>query len=182
MNYINVLRCFPINLRSRIEFEIKENNMEEDLEEIRIRLNLPVIIKSSIKEAVSCYIVTSEDINETLQKVCENSIYAYQKQISSGYVTISGGNRVGIVGSGVFKDDKIINLNYISGLNFRISRQVLGCSNSVIEDIINRKTNNIYNTLIISAPGMGKTTLLKDIVKKISDGLVDFKRINNKRN
>lgn len=175
MNYDNILRCFSSDLRKVIEKEIVENDMENNAEEVRIRLNLPVIIRSTLQEKVLKYKATQEDINETLQKICENSLYAYQKQIASGYITIYGGNRVGIVGSGVIKEDHIINLNYISGLNFRISRQVLGCSSSIIEDIINRKTNNIYNTLIISSPGMGKTTLLKDIIKKISDGLTDFK-------
>ena len=79
------------------------------------------------------------------------------------------------MGSGVFKDNEIINLNYISSLNFRISRQVLGCSDAIIEEIINRKNNNIYNTLIMSPPGLGKTTLLKDIIKKISDGINGFR-------
>ena len=84
---------------------------------------------------------------------------------------MQGGNRIGIVGSGVFNEkNNIINLNYISSLNFRISRQVLGCSNSIMTEIWNSQKDNIYNTLIASAPGIGKTTLLKDITRNISNG------------
>lgn len=175
MNYEYVLNCFPDSFKRLIETTIIEKNIKSTIEEIRIRVNLPVIIKTSYEEIVLKYIVTIDDTTKILQKICENSLYAYQKQISNGYITIRGGNRVGVVGSGVIKDDEIVNLNYISGMNFRMSRQVFGCSDSVIEDIINREKNSIYNTLIISSPGMGKTTLLKDIIKKVSDGISGFK-------
>lgn len=175
MNYEYVFNCFPDSFKKLIETTIIEKNIKSTIEEIRIRVNLPVIIKTSYEEVVLKYIVTIDDITKILQKICENSLYAYQKQISNGYITIRGGNRVGVVGSGVIKDDEIVNLNYISGMNFRMSRQVFGCSDSVIEDIINREKNSIYNTLIISSPGMGKTTLLKDIIKKVSDGISGFK-------
>ena len=109
--------------------------------------------------------VSRREMIETLQIVCENSIYSYQKQICEGFITIKGGHRVGLVGSAVLKNDEIINLNYISGLNFRISREIYNCSDEIIEYILNIKRNSVYNTLIISPPGIGKTTLLRDIVR-----------------
>ncbi len=77
----------------------------------------------------------------------------------------------------MFQDEKLLNINYISSFNFRISRTIENCSNCIIEDILNRKINSVYNTLIASPPGLGKTTLLKDIIKRISNGLEGFNGI-----
>lgn len=65
-------------------------------------------------------------------------------------------------------------------MNFRISRQVLGCSNNILKHILNLKENTVYNTLIVSPPGSGKTTILRDIVRQISYGVkeMNFKGIN----
>ena len=72
-------------------------------------------------------------------------------------------------------EEKITNINYISNLNFRISRQVIGCSNRLLQYILDVENNNIYNSLIISPPGVGKTTILRDTIRKISDGMDQIK-------
>lgn len=167
MNIDDILKCFPNHIR-----ETLRNNIYTDiLEEIRVRNNLPLILKLGENEKVLEYKITTEDINYIFQKICENSIYTYQNQIANGFITIKGGNRVGIVGTAVIKDGQVTNLNYISSLNFRISRQIIGCSNSIINKIIDKDNNSIYNTLIISPPGIGKTTLLRDIIRNISNGI-----------
>ena len=66
------------------------------LEEIRLRVNKPIILKFNQTEKLFDYHVTTEDILETLRIICENSIYSYQNQICNGYITIKGGHRVGI--------------------------------------------------------------------------------------
>ena len=93
---------------------------------------------------------------------------------------MQGGHRVGITGNAVIKDGKIVNINYISSLNFRIAKQVLGCSNKIVQYIINTEENSVYNTLIVSPPGSGKTTILRDLVRKLSNGMeqINFKGIN----
>ena len=169
MDYDNIFKCFPVNLIK--EIESIDNFKCMAIEEIRIRLNLPVILNIGENEIVINHIINREEINYIIQRICDNYLYSYQTQIANGYITIKGGHRVGVVGSAVLKDGQVMNLNYISGLNFRISRQVKDCSVGVIDYVLDKKLNNIYNTLIISPPGLGKTTLLRDIVRKISDGL-----------
>lgn len=149
------------------------------LEEIRLRVSKPLLLKFSNSEVLIQYIVSTEDVLETLQNICENSIYSYQNQICSGFITVNGGHRVGIVGNVIMQNGKITNINYISSLNFRIARQVKGSSNKILKYILDMENNSIYNTLIVSTPGAGKTTILRDAVRKISTGIeeINFKGI-----
>lgn len=178
MNIDGILRYFPQKVQELIKNNINDEELEM-LEEIRVRNNLPLILKIGQAEKVIDHKITTEDINYIFQKICENSIYSYQKQIANGFITVQGGNRVGIVGTAVLDgNDKVINFNYISGLNFRISRQIIGCSNQIVDEIFNG-CGGIYNTLIISKPGIGKTTLLRDIVRNVSNGMPNkFKGMN----
>ena len=147
------------------------------IEEIRLRSNKPLMLKTGQETQVLDYIVKQQEILQAFERVCENSVYSYRRQICDGYITIRGGNRVGIVGSAVIDNGEVININYISSLNFRIARQKIGCSNFLIEDIIDFENNSIHNTLIVSPPGCGKTTLLRDIIRNISNGIpqISFK-------
>lgn len=177
MEEINqILQYFPRSVREQITTRINEQ-LAQYIEEIRIRNNKPIILKIAQEQMIINYNIQKEEINEIFQRICENSIYSYQKQISEGYITIRGGHRIGITGSAVIENDKVINLNYISSLNIRIAREKKESSKEIIQEIINFKENTIYNTLIISPPGGGKTTLLRDIIRKISNGIeeINFK-------
>lgn len=167
-----ILNSFPQILKQKI---IQENICS--IEEIRIRTAKPVILKSNINEKILDYVPTAETVLQILQKICDNSLYSYQSQICEGFITLKGGHRVGITGNAIIKEGKVTTLNYISSLNFRIARQVLNCSSKAIIHIINE--NTVWNTLIVSPPGLGKTTLLKDIIRKISNGIpeTNFKGI-----
>ena len=171
MNYNDILRYFPDKIRVVLENEINNNLV---IEEIRIRNSKPIILKLNNSEKIINYIVQTEDVLKILQSICENSIYSYQNQICEGFITIKGGHRIGITGSAVIENNKVKNINYISNLNFRIARQIIGCSNNIIKEIINKEENTIYNTLIVSPPGAGKTTLLRDIIRNLSNGTVEI--------
>ena len=173
----DILMYFPINIRNLIYSEIKN---EELIEEIRIRVNKAIILKFNDKDVIIKYFINQEEIIKILQSVCENSIYSYQHQIAEGFVTVKGGHRVGIAGSCVIENGKVININYINSLNFRIARQIFNVSENVLKYILDIKENTILNTLIVSKPGSGKTTLIKDIIRKISNGIeeLDFKGLN----
>ncbi len=165
-----VLEYIPISIKENLKSYTKYN-----IEEIRLRTNKPLLLKIGQETIIIDYIVKQEDILQAFEKICENSVYSYTKQICEGYITIKGGNRVGIVGSAVVNNGQIININYISSLNFRIANQKIGCSNNIIKNILNFENNSVYNTLIISPPGCGKTTMLRDIIRNISNGITGFK-------
>jgi len=167
-----VLEYLPVTIRDKIDpvpFDL--------IEEIRLRNNKPLMFKIGQETEIIDYIVKQQEILQAFERICENSVYSYRRQICDGYITIKGGNRVGIVGSAVIDNGQVINLNYISSLNFRIARQKIGCSDNIINDIIDETNKTIHNTLIVSPPGCGKTTILRDIVRNISNGIdeINFK-------
>ncbi len=170
-----VLRYFPTIISNNIENIINQNSdVEKQLQEIRMRCNNPIILKLSQKDIIVDYKIDQSEVLQTLEKLCENSIYAYKKQICEGFLTIKGGHRVGIAGTVVTENNDIINMKYITSLNFRIAREVLNCSKNVIGQIIDKENNTIFNTLIVSPPGKGKTTLLRDTIRNISNGIPEI--------
>ena len=163
-----IIEYFSNNIRVALQNEGLITS-QKNIEEIRLRANKPIILKTNETNITMKYIVKIEDILQTLERICENSIYAYQNQIVNGFITIKGGHRVGISGTTVIENGKVINVKYIQALNFRIAREIMGVSDNIMKYIINN--NYIYNTLIVSPPGAGKTTLLRDIIRNISNGI-----------
>lgn len=181
ININNILKCFPMKIVKKIdEFFMLNNTNLNILEEIRIRVNKPILLKLGQTESIIEYIVNSEEILEILQHICDNSIYSFQSQICNGYITLRGGHRVGIAGNVVVKDGKVINIAHISSINIRIAKQVIGASDKILKYVLEISKNSIYNTLIVSPPGAGKTTLIRDLVRRISNGIepLNFKGIN----
>lgn len=167
---IDVLEYFPNQIREKI---LQCNNLN-DLEEIRIRTNKNILLKVGQEEKKIDYCINTNEVLEILQRICDNSIYTYQSQICKGYITIKGGHRVGITGNVVEKEGQVINISHIYSLNFRIARQIINCSKPILQYILDVKNNNIYNTIILSPPGRGKTTILRDSIRNISDGIQEY--------
>lgn len=160
---MEILKYIPQNISDLIKIYIEKR--ENSLEEIRIRVGKPIILKFTNEEIKITYIPTTNDVLEIMQYICENSIYSYQEQICNGYINLKGGHRVGITGNVVFKEGKVVNINYISSLNFRIAKQILGVSNVLIKYLVDIKNNTIYNTLIVSPPGCRKNNYIKRFYK-----------------
>lgn len=151
------------------------------LQEIRMNIGQPLIFKVNGQEVIPdekgyvtnvmnrAFLVTEEILRNTFEFICRHSVYAYEEEIRQGFLTIEGGHRVGLAGQAVLEGNQIKNLKYISGLNIRLASQRKGCAQKVIDFII--QEGNIYNTLIISPPCCGKTTLLRDCIRMLSNGL-----------
>ena len=160
-----ILRILP----SYISNEIIKLNCSQNITEIRLRTKCKVIIICGKNEIVLSCIITPKAILDILLNVSKNSIYAIQNDINNGFVVIRGGHRIGISGEVVYVDEKIKNIKNICSLNIRVARQIYGCADSILPKIISG--NTFLNTLIVSPPGCGKTTLIRDIIRQISNGI-----------
>lgn len=172
---IMIVKSFPEGL-----VQVMNNINLEKIEEIRIRVDKPVILKCGLNEIVLKYKVNTDEILNILQSFCSNSIYTYQNQICGGFITIPGGHRVGVSGSVVVKDGRVSNITNLYSLNIRVAKEIPNCSMPLLQYVLDTTRNMVFNTLIVSSPGAGKTTMLRDIVNKISNGIpeINFKGIN----
>ncbi|MBE6008350.1 MAG: stage III sporulation protein AA, partial [Lachnospiraceae bacterium] len=121
----------------------------------------------------NAFIPSAKDIALTAEILGGYSLYAFDEEIKNGFITIEGGHRVGICGKVVADGGKIKTLRNISSLNFRLARQIKGCGDEALKYITYK--GRFFNTLIISPPGGGKTTVLRDVIRRVSDGFGDFK-------
>ena len=177
-NIDEILRYFP-NKIYQIFFNLFQENSKiaEELQEIRMRAERPIILKLRERDLILQYNITQAEILQIVERLCENSIYAYKNQICEGFITAKGGHRIGLTGSCVIENGKIINVKHISSLNFRIAREVLNCSTRVLREVIDIENKSIYNTILVAPPGRGKTTMLRDIIRRLSNGIdeINFK-------
>lgn len=162
----DILNILPVGLREYLTFMDLHG-----LEEIRLRAMKNVILYFGRMrgEYVTDYIITEGQLKEALEYISRFSLYAHEEDIRQGFITIKGGHRVGVAGKIVKENGRIKTISNISSINIRISRQVIDCGKNVISYIEDK--HSIHNTLIISPPGVGKTTLLRDLLRLISDKL-----------
>lgn len=190
-----------ILLRTKVDFQ--------NVQEIRLRVQAPLLMivngqeyfvtvggmlgreasgwerpsqELSHKEA---YIVSREQIKETMEYISSHSLYAFEEELRQGFLTIPGGHRIGIAGKTVLDDRGIRTIKNISFLNVRLAHQVRGCADQVMPYLYedsheNRyeKHGDVFHTLIISPPRCGKTTLLRDIIRQLSDGTLKHQGVN----
>ncbi|MDU2197989.1 MAG: stage III sporulation protein AA [Peptostreptococcaceae bacterium] len=174
-----IVNSLSLNLREKIK-KLPKSNL--NIEEIRLRSQKPLILNANNKDYFynekendlalnmdNPYIVTREDIEQTFQIICKYSIHTFMDDITKGFITLRGGHRVGIVGKAIVESGQVKNIKHISSLNIRISREIIGCSDKILDHIIS-SNNQVNNTLIISPPQCGKTTLVRDIVRNLSNG------------
>lgn len=151
------------------------NNLNlNNLNEIRLRSGQPVIIQFRGEyKYINKYGVCSNSENALVCASAENvlnaamsgNVYVYSDQLKSGFITVDGGVRIGIAGEYVMQGNNIITVKRVTSLNIRIPHDVCGAADGLYDVVCG---NGIKSTLIFSPPGFGKTTLLRDIARKIS--------------
>ena len=166
------LSYFPTSIAEMIEKSPNEN-----LCEIRLRPARPIILyygrdayfisenSGLTNNQENAFILTKTDFIRICELVVEFSVYAHEGELRNGFVTVKGGHRIGFAGNVTF--GSIRNVHDITSINFRIAHEHIGIGNSVINNIIT--DNNIKNTIILSPPMCGKTSLLRDLVRIISE-------------
>lgn len=156
------LRICPLAVREAIE----RTPLCGSLEEVRFRCGTSIRLYANRKETeLPRSTVTKELLQDILSAATEHSVYAAQSTIRQGFITLAGGHRLGLCGMAVEKDGEVTTLRDISSMNLRIARQHLGCADSAADYL----WTHPRSALIIGAPASGKTTLLRDLIRIISD-------------
>lgn len=180
-NRIYKQRCvqamFPTGQRVLFEQAIADY---EEISEIRIRRCMPVQVIKGNKvlyiEKGGAYVTypqhgvvfTNQQFEELFAHICRHSVYAFEQELKNGYLTLEGGHRMGVVGQTVWEGNELKSIKYFQALNLRIAHEVKGCGDKILPFIIDK--DEVRSTLLVSLPGCGKTTLLRDLIRKISNG------------
>ena len=161
----------PVWLRCAVRTLPQEQKREA--EEFRLRAGRPpaVVYPDGEGQVSGCekHTVTAEDLTSVLETASQGSVHTVLERWKNGYVTVGGGHRLGLCGSGVIKNGAVVNMKYISSVAIRIAKQIPGAATGVLDGLFDQ--NKLQSTLIISPPGRGKTTLLREIIRCVSDGL-----------
>ncbi|HET7627509.1 MAG TPA: stage III sporulation protein AA [Bacillales bacterium] len=142
------------------------------VEEIRVRLNRKLEVVAGRETIYPLhgnvpYRVTKEDVRQLTNKLSRYSLYAFEEELKRGYVTISGGHRVGLAGKVITENGKVKRIRDICSFNIRIAKQKIGAADACLPYV---NENGWLNTIIIGPPLTGKTTLLRDLARIISSG------------
>ena len=187
MRQEEILRMFPQDMRRRWE----QVAMQADsLQEIRLRVNVPAAVWIDNREwfidtegrLVNRWpqegVCRPEELDAILKHLCQYSEYACADEIRQGFLTIQSGHRIGLSGKVILeKENKLRNLKYIRYLNIRIAHEIKGVADGILPYLYDEQ-GQAFNTLLISPPGCGKTTMLRDMIRHLSNGTVYGKGMN----
>lgn len=173
-----ILQLFPAGSRAFWEYTSVH---QKYVREIRLRADRPIVVHIDGKEVFldreghfterlsEAKRITARELAELLEHICHYSLYAFEDELRQGFLTVGGGHRVGIAGQAVTEDGKSLRtIKNISFMNIRVSHEVKGAADRVIPRMYSGGT--LKSALIISPPGCGKTTLLRDLIRQVSDG------------
>lgn len=183
-----LLGILPLSLQSiigRLDEKVKRY-----LEEIRIRENRPLEIifhrtyrfvdsSGNLCLQEDAYRPTREDCLKMLELLTNFSLYSFEEQLREGYITVTGGHRVGLAGRVVVENGKIRFIKDISSFNIRIAKEVVGAGAHILPNIVDFQKHEVHHTLVISPPQQGKTTLIRDLTRMLSYGLYEISAITN---
>ena len=153
------------------------------LQEIRFRIGRPVLfyidgeewfatedgsLQKTLQPTLQ-WIASRKEILQIIQHICRYSMYAYEEELGKGFISTAFGCRVGVAGEVLMgTDGSVKNIRCISSLNIRVAHEAKGIAGAVLPYLYEEK--KLCSTLLISPPGCGKTTLLRDIIRMVSDG------------
>lgn len=174
----SILYLFPEYLR---ELFLPVSRRQQWIQEIRLRTNRPIYIMErgveklldrqgmETREERLGRVLSGEEMKDIVNHICRYSIYAYEDELRQGFLTVPGGHRIGMAGQAVIdSEQQVRTIKYPGSLNIRIAHEIRGAADEVLPCVY--RAGRLRSVLIISPPGCGKTTLLRDLVRQVSDG------------
>ena len=174
----SILQLFPLEQRNFWKITAQKQHC---LQEIRLRVDRPVILYMNGRERFldargmlvgqsdNAVCMDRHGLEAILKNICQDSFYAFEDELKQGFLTAAGGHRIGISGQAVLDErGKLKTIKNISFVNIRIAHQIMNAADKILPLIYHR--GSPMNTLILAPPGCGKTTLLRDLIRQVSNG------------
>lgn len=180
-NLAVICKYLPTRLSECIIFGTSNPERAEELCEIRLRANMPVSLvfitgkrfltaggrlTSFVSEDLLK--ISEQELEEVFRRMCAYSVHSCMESLSNGFITLDNGSRVGVYGTAVTNGNEITSVRSIRGMNIRISGNYIGVAQPLADTIYK---NGAVNTLVCGPPSSGKTTLLRDTARVLSDTL-----------
>ena len=138
-----------------------------EVEELRLRAGQPPAAKTAEGEQpLDLRPVTAQELRDTLSRAARYSVHSYAESLKNGFVTLGGGHRLGVCGTVAEENGQVVGVRGLASLNLRIARQFTGLAAQIAPWIGDGAPQSV---LLLSPPGLGKTTLLREWVRLISD-------------
>lgn len=165
--FIRAVRLLPSSLRLAV-LELPQS-ITEKTEELRLRTGRApsAVIDDKEVEILPAYTVKASDLQLVLEIATRASVHTYADSIKMGFVTAEGGCRLGLCGTAVTENGRISAMRRLSSICIRIPHEKNGCADSIFAEL---SPESFESTIIVSPPGGGKTTLLRELVRRLSDG------------
>ena len=159
-----LFESFPQYLKVKLEDFLEENPCV--INEIRIKANSYVcLIANGLNLKTDIYLRENE-IKDIFESICKGSLYAHVETLKEGFVPLGCGIRAGVCGTAILENEQITGIKDITSINIRIP-QIINNASTFVFSLL-KKTNFSKSILIYSAPGVGKTSILRDLVQKLS--------------
>ena len=162
----SVISKFPSYLGTRLTSYLGEEKFRQ-IDEIRLKANSFLCLIADNKNVITDIYISEEIIEECFNSLCNNSIYAHFDTIKQGYISVGNGIRACICGKASIENNQFLGIHNISSINIRIPNKIHNASNFLFN--LMKKTNFSKSILLYSAPGVGKTSILRDLILKIED-------------
>ncbi|WP_442052218.1 stage III sporulation protein AA [Paenibacillus sp. 2TAB19] len=176
-----VIHLLPLELKSLLERLPAQ--VKEQLEEIRIREGRPLEVgfrgqsrfvanDGSLRQSTTddTYKSSSDLCRKLLERITNYSLYAMEEELRRGFITVTGGHRIGLAGRTILDGGTVRGIRDIGAFNIRIAREVLGASTHLLPKLLDKSRKTLLSTLILAPPQQGKTTLIRDIARSVSYG------------
>lgn len=158
------IECLPTPLQNNL-YKITNGNLDS-LEELRLYVGKPAVILYEGRLIKLEYVMKNDVMQSTMNAFVRYSYHSFEDSIARGFITLDGGHRIGICGQVVEKNGQITMMRNISSINIRHARQLFGCSDLMMNKIL--QNGILQNTLLAGPPGCGKTTMMRDLIRNIS--------------